>query len=104
MQKARLVIWRQAFLVRTIYISCLLVPQIRRTQKAIKTALTERWYAWEDARIVAEKDPEVDLNANLDTAAYKPTKDLFAVSLLNETLNGTLSCLTVWCKFSGSEE
>ena len=54
-------------------------PQIRRTQKAIKTALTERWYAWEDARLVAERDPEVDLHTNLETPAYKP-KDLFAVS------------------------
>ena len=51
--------------------------QVRRTQKAIKTALTERWYAWEDARLVAERDPEVDLHANLETPAYKP-KSLFA--------------------------
>ena len=55
-------------------------PQIRRTQKAIKTALTERWYAWEDARVIAERDPEVDLHTNLETPAYKP-RDLFAVSI-----------------------
>ena len=55
--------------------------QIRRTQKAIKTALTERWYAWEDARVVAERDPEVDLHTDLESPAYKPrVRGLFAVS------------------------
>ena len=54
--------------------------------------------------MVAEKDPEVDLNANLGTAAYKPKKNLFAVSLPNETLNGTLNCTTVECRYSGSEQ
>ena len=29
--------------------------------KAIKHALTERFYLWEDARKLAETDPEVDL-------------------------------------------
>lgn len=30
--------------------------------KAIKHTLTERYYAWEDARELAEKDPEIDLS------------------------------------------
>ena len=32
--------------------------------KAIKHALTERYYAWEDAVEVAKEDPEVDLSGN----------------------------------------
>ncbi|KAH8203099.1 hypothetical protein TruAng_002732 [Truncatella angustata] len=35
--------------------------QVSRTMKSIKQALTERFYAWEDARQLAEEDPEVDL-------------------------------------------
>jgi len=45
---------------------------IRRTQQRIKHVLTERWYAWEDAWIVAQKDPEVDLTAEPGSSAYKP--------------------------------
>ncbi|KAI9871237.1 MAG: 54S ribosomal protein L4 mitochondrial [Pleopsidium flavum] len=37
--------------------------KVRRTQRAIKHALTERYYAWEDARKVAQTDPEVDLES-----------------------------------------
>lgn len=33
------------------------VPQIRKTMRAIKHVLTERWYAYEEARKIAEKDP-----------------------------------------------
>ena len=47
--------------------------KVRRTQKGIKLALTERWYSWEDAWKVAQDDPEVDLTADTGTAAYKPT-------------------------------
>ena len=52
---------------------------VRRTQQSIKHVLTERWYAWEDAWKVAEKDPEVDLSAEPGTSAYKPV--LHEVSL-----------------------
>lgn len=38
--------------------------------KAIKHALTERFYLWEDARTIAESDPEIDLSGK--GAAYKP--------------------------------
>ncbi|KAI4174857.1 MAG: hypothetical protein LQ346_008168 [Caloplaca aetnensis] len=46
---------------------------VRQTQKAIKHALTERYYAFEEARRVAVTDPEVDLNARPGTHAYLPS-------------------------------
>ncbi|KAL8802834.1 MAG: hypothetical protein Q9223_006368 [Gallowayella weberi] len=45
---------------------------VRSTQKAIKHTLTERFYAFEDARRVAVSDPEVDLDAEPGTQAYTP--------------------------------
>ncbi|KAK6852623.1 MRP-L47-domain-containing protein [Apiospora arundinis] len=36
--------------------------EIWKTMKAIKHTLTERYYVWEDARELAEKDPEIDLS------------------------------------------
>lgn len=33
--------------------------QVRKTQNGIKHVLTERFYAWEDAVKLAEKDPEI---------------------------------------------
>lgn len=45
---------------------------IRMTQRAIKHTLTERYYAWEDARRVAINDPEVNLMATEDSPAYTP--------------------------------
>ncbi|KAI1816905.1 mitochondrial 39-S ribosomal protein L47 (MRP-L47)-domain-containing protein [Poronia punctata] len=36
--------------------------EVRTTMRSIRHALTERWYAWEDARKLAETDPEIDLN------------------------------------------
>ncbi|KAK4944401.1 54S ribosomal protein L4 mitochondrial [Elasticomyces elasticus] len=51
------------------------VVAIKRTQRAIKHTLTERWYGWEDARKVAQNDPEVNLNAIADGgAAYTPSR------------------------------
>ncbi|KAF2835241.1 MRP-L47-domain-containing protein [Patellaria atrata CBS 101060] len=44
---------------------------VRITQKAIKHALTERWYAWEDARKLARNDEEIDLFAT-EGNAYNP--------------------------------
>ncbi|KAI2621362.1 mitochondrial 39-S ribosomal protein L47 (MRP-L47)-domain-containing protein [Xylaria nigripes] len=38
------------------------LQEVRKTMKAIKHALTERWYLWEDARKLAETDPEIDLS------------------------------------------
>lgn len=50
------------------------VVQIRRTQRAIKHTLTERWYAWQEARKEAVQDPEVNLKANTSKGelAYSP--------------------------------
>lgn len=36
----------------------IMFSQIQATQRAIKHALTERYYAWEDARKVAVEHPE----------------------------------------------
>ncbi|KAI6244717.1 54S ribosomal protein L4, mitochondrial [Erysiphe necator] len=47
---------------------------VRRTQRAIKQVLTERWYSWTEARNLAENDPEVDLSGS--GPAYRP-KDIF---------------------------
>ncbi|KAM0801651.1 mitochondrial 39-S ribosomal protein L47 (MRP-L47)-domain-containing protein [Usnea florida] len=45
---------------------------IRQTQAKIKHTLTERWYAWDEAWKLAENDPEVNLNSDLTTPAYRP--------------------------------
>lgn len=44
--------------------------QVRRTQRAIKQVLTERYYSWEDARDIAKDDAEVDLSGQ--GPAYTP--------------------------------
>ncbi|MCJ1244924.1 54S ribosomal protein L4 mitochondrial [Trapelia coarctata] len=44
---------------------------VRVTQRAIKHALTERWYAHEEARKIARDDPEVNLKGE---PAYTPTE------------------------------
>ncbi|KAI1744143.1 mitochondrial 39-S ribosomal protein L47 (MRP-L47)-domain-containing protein [Xylaria scruposa] len=38
------------------------LEEVRKTMRSIKHTLTERWYLWEDARKLAQKDPEIDLN------------------------------------------
>ncbi|KAI1437194.1 mitochondrial 39-S ribosomal protein L47 (MRP-L47)-domain-containing protein [Xylaria sp. CBS 124048] len=48
---------------------------VRKTMKSIKHTLTERWYLWEDARKLAEEDPEIDLNDK--KKPYKPKEDYF---------------------------
>ncbi|KAF2180537.1 MRP-L47-domain-containing protein [Zopfia rhizophila CBS 207.26] len=44
---------------------------VRKTMIAIQHTLTERWYAWEEARKVAKDDREVDLSG--DGPAYTPS-------------------------------
>ena len=44
---------------------------MRRTQRAIKQVLTERYYSWRDAEVIAKDDPEVDLSG--EGPAYNPT-------------------------------
>lgn len=56
--------------------------QVRRTQRAIKQVLTERYYSWEDARKLAVNDPEVDLSG--DGPAYTPSEEVFEDELLAE--------------------
>ncbi|KAI1755222.1 mitochondrial 39-S ribosomal protein L47 (MRP-L47)-domain-containing protein [Xylaria castorea] len=36
--------------------------EVRTTMKSIKHTLIERWYLWEDARKLAQTDPEIDLS------------------------------------------
>lgn len=36
--------------------------EVIKTQKRIRYVLTERYYAWEEAREIAETDPEVNLS------------------------------------------
>jgi large subunit ribosomal protein L47 len=48
--------------------------QVKKTMKAIKHALTERFYAWEDAVEVAKEDPEVDLSG--EGPAFTPREYL----------------------------
>ncbi|OBT52028.1 hypothetical protein VE04_07427 [Pseudogymnoascus sp. 24MN13] len=48
---------------------------VRRTQRAIKQVLTERYYSWEDARKLAAGDPEVDLSG--EGPAHTPSLDAF---------------------------
>lgn len=50
----------------------LTASQIKLTQRAIKHTLTERWYAWEEARKVARADPEINLNAAEGEPMYAP--------------------------------
>jgi large subunit ribosomal protein L47 len=54
------------------------VLQVQKTMKAIKHALTERYYAWEDARILAEDDPEIEMSSetNPNVYAYTPREYL----------------------------
>lgn len=42
----------------------------------IKFTLTERWYAWEDARWDAMADPAVDMYAEDGKSAYDESKDV----------------------------
>lgn len=48
------------------------MKQVRKTQRAIRQTLTERWYAFEDARKLAASDVTVDLSG--DGPAYEPYK------------------------------
>ncbi|KAI4751777.1 MRP-L47-domain-containing protein, partial [Aureobasidium sp. EXF-8845] len=46
--------------------------QVKLTQRAIKHVLTERWYAWEDARLIAESDASVNLYPTEGEPSYTP--------------------------------
>jgi len=54
------------------------VLEVHKTMHSIKHVLTERWYAWENARYEAMDDDEVDLYADPDKGerAYLPKQDV----------------------------
>lgn len=57
--------------------------QIRNTMKAIKHTLTERWYAWDNARVEAMNDDEINMYADLDNGepAFLPRNDEYEVGV-----------------------
>ncbi|KAK3940621.1 mitochondrial 39-S ribosomal protein L47 (MRP-L47)-domain-containing protein [Diplogelasinospora grovesii] len=56
--------------------------EVRVTMRGIKHVLTERFYAWEDAKKLAETDPEVDLSG--EGVAYTPMEYLEEEEVLLE--------------------
>lgn len=56
----------------TIILFC--VVQVRKTQNAIKHALTERFYAWEDAVQLAKEDPEIEFTKD-GGVTYTPMEE-----------------------------
>ncbi|KAE8443813.1 54S ribosomal protein L4 mitochondrial [Mollisiaceae sp. DMI_Dod_QoI] len=57
---------------------------VRRTQRAIKQVLTERFYSWRDAEAVAKNDPEINLSGSgplyqpVDFIEEEPSTDVTA--------------------------
>lgn len=49
--------------------------QVKKTMQRIRFVLTERWYAWEDARWAAMEDPSIDMYAEDGENAYDASKD-----------------------------
>lgn len=62
------------------------LQKVRRTMQAIKHVLTERWYVWEDARIIAMNDPTVDLSGK--GPAYTSAKSLLRAKERAEAFDG----------------
>lgn len=56
--------------------------QVRKTQNAIKHALTERFYAWEDAVELAQTDPEIKFTE--DGVRYIPGGEEEALDFAEE--------------------
>lgn len=57
--------------------------QIKLTMRAIKHTLTERWYAWENARQEAVNDPEVDLSGR--GPAFTPVVEVRIDNVFDES-------------------
>ncbi|KAF2475648.1 MRP-L47-domain-containing protein [Lindgomyces ingoldianus] len=55
-----------------------------KTMKAIREALIERWNAWEDARKLAEDDPEINLEADTAKGEQVYTASLYETSEFEE--------------------
>ena len=51
--------------------------EVRKTMKSVRHCLTERWYAWANARVAAMEDDEVDLYADVEKGeqAYLPRQE-----------------------------
>lgn len=47
-----------------------MLGQVRMTQRAIKQVLTERYYSWRDAEVIAKEDPEINVSG--EGPAYVP--------------------------------
>ncbi|KAI1321996.1 MRP-L47-domain-containing protein [Xylariaceae sp. FL0255] len=60
--------------------------EVIKTMNAIKHTLTERWYLWEDARRLAETDPEIDLHNT--SAPFQPAEG-FEEEDMEETVQET---------------
>ncbi|GAB1739631.1 hypothetical protein NU219Hw_g4578t2 [Hortaea werneckii] len=60
--------------------------EVRKTMYAIRGALRERWYTWENARVEGMEDEEVDLYADLEKGerAYLPRQASEDVQLGSE--------------------
>jgi hypothetical protein len=58
---------------------CSNTVKVKLTQRAIKHVLTERWYAWEDARLLAESDGSVNLYPTDGEPSYTPGEVEFMV-------------------------
>ena len=52
--------------------------------KRIKFTLTERWYAWEEARWDAMADPAIDMYAEDGQNAYDPSKEVSEVEVCQQ--------------------
>lgn len=51
------------------------LEEVRQTMNAIKHTLTERWYTWENARVAAMEDGEVDLYVPLICWSLRRARD-----------------------------
>jgi hypothetical protein len=63
--------------------------KVKLTQRAIKHVLTERWYAWEDARLIAESDASVNLYPTEGEPSYTPGEVEFMVRYAKDEYNDT---------------
>lgn len=63
--------------------------------KNIKFTLTERWYAWEDARWGAMADPSVDMYAEDGQNAYDESKDAAETEVRLRSPLPTVPCFAI---------
>jgi len=66
------------------------------TQRGIKQVLTERYYSWQDAKVVAENDPEVNLKSRKPyrrSSLYQKEQSLFEEQTEDSTEEKALKAL-----------